>query len=242
MSRLSALMLTLFIGLTAPAFAQMTEVPGPGGIPIAPGLPVPGYTPGGIGPGGVEIAPGPAARGIPMYRIGPGEIPLAPRVDPRPRGNRAAVRVTPVTPGCRGSGCGTEFLPESLALTVNSRDAAPAQAPSPDTSIDSIHELFDALRACWEPPAREQAKEGQQMSVRFSYRRTGELVAPPFVTYTTPDTKTDTKRTYQGAIDSALKRCAPLHFSKGFGAAIAGRPISVRYVDDRSMQADTQRP
>jgi hypothetical protein len=237
MSRLSAAALTLLIGLTAPALAQMTEVPGPGGIPIAPGLPVPGYTPGGIGPGGVEIAPGPAARGIPMYRIGPGEIPLAPRVDPRPRGTRSAVRVTP---GCRGSACGAEFLPESLVLTINSRDAAPAQAPPPDTPIDSIHGLFDALRSCWEPPAPEQAKEGQQMSVRFSYRRTGELVAAPFVTYTTPNTKADTKRTYQSAIDTSLQRCAPMHFTKSFGAAIAGRPISVRYVDDRPMQAVTQ--
>src|SRR5258705_11244983 len=93
--------LRLFIALTAPPRPQRTEVPGPGGIPIAPGLPVPGYTPGGIGPRGVEIAPGPAARGIPMYRIGPGEIPLAPRVDPRPRGNTAAGLAGTHQPPCR---------------------------------------------------------------------------------------------------------------------------------------------
>jgi hypothetical protein len=79
MSRLLATAtLTIFIELDAFAFAQMTVTPGPGGIPIAPGSPVAGYTPGGIGLGGVEVAPGPAARDIPTDRIGPGGVPFPP--------------------------------------------------------------------------------------------------------------------------------------------------------------------
>ena len=234
MSRLFAAALTLFIGLQAPALAQMTETPGPGGIPIAPGLPVPGYTPGGIGPGGVEVAPGPAARGIPMYRIGPGDVPLAARPDPYPRRNRAAVRTVP---GCQGQSCAGDYFTNSLALTINSRDVEAGEAPPRDTPIDSISELFAALRACWQPPAAEQAKQGQQMTVRFSYGKTGELIGAPFVTYASEGTKPETRRTYKGAIDEALKRCAPLHFSKGFGTAVAGRPISVRFIDDRNLAA-----
>src|SRR5215211_2712312 len=46
----AAAIFTLFIASGAPALAQMTTTPGPGGVAIAPGLPVPGYTPGGIGP------------------------------------------------------------------------------------------------------------------------------------------------------------------------------------------------
>jgi hypothetical protein len=225
MSRLLAAVVTFLVALHASALAQMTEVPGPGGVLIAPGLPVPGYTPGGTGPGGTEIAPGPAARDVPMVRIGPGGIAMPPRPDPRPRRN-ANVTVT-TAPGVG------PILPESLTLTINSRDAEPLEAPPPDTSIDSIQELFAALRACWEPPAPEQAKAGLQMSVRFSYRRTGEIVTRPFVTYTTSGTEPATKRIYQGAIDATLKRCTPLHFTQSFGAAIAGRPISVRFVDDR---------
>jgi hypothetical protein len=81
--------LTILSLLNAPpAFAQMTSTPGPGGIPIAPGSPITGYTPGGIGPGGVEISPGPAARGIPMYRTGPGGVTLSPRPDPLPLDGR----------------------------------------------------------------------------------------------------------------------------------------------------------
>jgi len=78
------------------------------------------------------------------------------------------------------------------------------------------------------------------MSVRFSFKRTGEMVAPPFVTYTTPGTQAETKQVYRSAINDALARCAPLHFSKRFSVAIAGRPISIRYVDDRSISADAQ--
>jgi hypothetical protein len=238
MSRLLvAAILTFVIALNASALAQMTVTPGPGGIPIAPGLPVTGYTPGGIGPGGVEVAPGAAARGVPMHRIGPGGIPLAPRPDPFPDAGNATAKLQP--------GCGNDgpcILPQSLALTINSRDAGPGKAPSPDPPIDSIHDLFAALRTCWDPPAREQAQPDVQMSVRFSFRRTGQIVAPPFVTYTTPGTKTDTKQVYRRAINAALERCAPLPFSNSFGAAIAGRPISIRYIDDRVVNTGSQSP
>jgi hypothetical protein len=228
MSRRSAVTaLSIFLALGASALAQTTTVPGPGGIPLAPGSPVPGYTPGGIGPGGVEVAPGHAARGVPMYRIGPGGVVFPLRPDPSPDGNDSPGRLQP----------GPEILPQTLALTINSRDAGPGTTPSPDTPIDSIHDLFAVLRTCWEPPAREEAQEGVQMSVRFSFKRTGEIMAPPFVTYTTPGTRADTKQVYRRAITAALARCAPLPLSRSLSAAIAGRPISIRYVDDRSMSA-----
>jgi len=240
MSRLLTAALTFSAALTASALAQMPQTPGPGGGPIAPGLPVPGYTPGGIGPGGVEVAPGPAARDIPMYRIGPGGIVMPPRPDPHPGGIDPTARLDP---GCgRDNSCAPGTGPYSLSLTINSRDAGPGKAPAPDPPIDSIEELFSALRACWEPPAREQAREGVQMSVRFSFKRTGQLMGPPFVTYTTPGTEAATRKIYRGAINVALARCAPLQFSKAFSAAIAGQPLSIRYVDDRSMKADVQQP
>jgi hypothetical protein len=236
MSRLPVATLTVFAMLVAPALAQMPETPGPGGIPIAPGAPVPGYTPGGIGAGGVQIAPGPAARDVPMYRIGPGGVVMPPRPDPRPGRDSATARRDP------GCGQGGPCVTQSLAQTITSRDAGPGKAPSPDTAIDSIDDLFAALRACWGPPARGEARDGMQMSVRFSFKRTGEMVAPPFVTYTTPGTQAATRQVYRGAIDAALERCMPLRFSKAFGAAIVGKPISIRYVDDRSMSAEPQRP
>jgi hypothetical protein len=119
---IGAATLTIFIELAAFAFAQMTVTPGPGGIPIAPGSPVAGYTPGGIGLGGVEVAPGPAARDIPTDRIGPGGVPFPPRPDPYPVRDNSAARLQP---GCGNtSPCG---LPQTLMLTINSRDAGRAR-------------------------------------------------------------------------------------------------------------------
>ncbi|MGA8155502.1 MAG: hypothetical protein WB822_04640, partial [Rhodoplanes sp.] len=116
--------------------------------------------------------------------------------------------------------------------------AGAGKSPSPDAPINSLQELFAALRACWAPPAREQAREGMQMTVRFAFRRSGEIMAPPFVTYTKPGTKAEVKQIYRHAIDEALDRCGRLSFSDAFKSAIAGRPISVRYVDDRNFAAN----
>src|SRR5262245_12873825 len=142
------------IGLAAPALAQTTTVPGPGGIPLAPGSPVPGYTPGGIGPGGVEVAPGRAARNVLIYRLGPGNVPYSLGRDRYQDGDEEKTRLQPSE---------TETVPQNLILTITSRDAGPGKAPPPDTPIGSIPDLFSALRTCWEPPAPEQAREGLQM-------------------------------------------------------------------------------
>ena len=73
-----------------------------------------------------------------------------------------------------------------------------------------------------------------QMAVRFAFKRTGEIIGEPRVTYTTPGVDDDTRKHYRDAIDRALDRCTPMPFSAGMGGAIAGRPIAIRYVDNRT--------
>jgi hypothetical protein len=153
--------------------------------------------------------------------------------EPRDEGRDSVARSYP--PCGRGGPC----LPQNLSLTIDSRTASGGKSPpSDDAPINSLQELFAALRACWEPPARDLAQEGMQMTVRFAYRRSGEIMAPPLVTYTKPGAKAEIKQTYRHAIDEALDRCRRLAFSASFKSAIAGRPISVRYVDDRSLAAN----
>lgn len=121
-------------------------------------------------------------------------------VMPEPKPERNKDWIVRRYPGC------WPCLPQSLVLTIGSREDAPGKAPSPDASINSIRDLFAVLQACWEPPPRDQAQEGMQMTVRFSFRRTGEIIAPPLVTYTKPGTKADIKQVYRHAIDEALDR------------------------------------
>src|SRR4051812_9810598 len=96
-----------------------------------------------------------------------------------------------------------------------------AEHEHPEHKLNTILDLYGALRACWEPPAQEQSRPGMQMSVRFSFKRDGEIIGTPRVTYTTPDAKAAVRQTYHDAITQALNRCTPLPFSAGLGGAVA---------------------
>ena len=127
---------------------------------------------------------------------------------------------------------------ENLQLTVESvpsrSDAAKYQKP--DHDLDTISDLSATLRSCWSPPPAASAREGMQMSVRFSFKRSGEIIGTPRVTYATPDAKPAVREIYHDAITQALQRCTPMPFSAGLGGAVAGRPINIRYVDNRKPQ------
>src|SRR5262249_31373965 len=109
-----------------------------------------------------------------------------------------------------------------------------------EQSLDTIHDMFDALRRCWVAPAPALARAGMQMSVRLSFKRTGELMGPPRLTYVSPEALPEQRDTYRKVIDAALDRCTPMPFTKGLGGAIAGRPVAIRFVDDRTIKVEHQ--
>jgi hypothetical protein len=149
--------------------------------------------------------------------------------------------------------CLPYYLPpigEDLRLTIVStddnaagKDAGPAnsdQAGSDNEtanehSLDSIREMFAALRACWVPPPKDEARHGMEYTIRFAFKRDGEILAPPRVTYASHDAPADVRDIYRDAVNAALQRCTPLHFSDGMGGAVAGRPIAIRFVDNRAI-------
>jgi len=133
-------------------------------------------------------------------------------------------------------------LGENLQVTIDSGEWHKGDRVDADHKVDTIRDLFAALRACWLPPDRDDARADLQMSVRFAFKRTGELIGEPRVTYTTPGLEDDTRKSYRRAIDEALERCTPMPFTKGMGGAIAGRPIAIRYVDKRSRQEREHQP
>lgn len=126
----------------------------------------------------------------------------------------------------------------NLQVTVES---APKRAyEKPDHDLDTLRDLFAELRACWTPPAADAAREGMELSVRFAFRRDGTVIAPPRVTYTTPKTPENVRAAYRETVTAAFDHCAPLHFTAGLGGALAGRPIAVRYVDNRNLDTQSQ--
>jgi hypothetical protein len=127
---------------------------------------------------------------------------------------------------------------ENLQLTIQSKPAQDdaAKYQKPDHDLGTIGDLFAALRACWSPPPADAAREGMQVSVMFSFKKSGTPIAPPRVTYATPGAPADARDTYLKAINASLDGCTPLSFTKELGGAIAGRPIMIRYVDNRTLQ------
>ena len=144
---------------------------------------------------------------------------------------------------------------EDLRLTIVSTDDNPAdknagqntgtaksdqagsenETAAADHTLDSISAMFAALRACWVPPPKDEARHGMEYTIRFAFKRDGEIVAPPRVTYASHDAPADVRDVYRDAVNAALKRCTPLHFSDGMGGAVAGRPIAIRFVDNRTI-------
>jgi hypothetical protein len=133
---------------------------------------------------------------------------------------------------------------QNLQLTIESvppQDQA-ANYRKPDHDLDTIGDLFAALRSCWTPPPADIAREGMQMSVRFSFKRSGEIIATPRVTYATAGVPADIRAAYLKAVNASLTACVPLKFTGGLGGALAGRPIAIRYVDNRDLGRQAGKP
>ena len=79
--------------------------------------------------------------------------------------------------------------------------------------------MYAALRACWVPPPKDAARHGMEYTIRFAFKRDGAIVAPPFVTYASHDAPAKVRDTYRDAVNAALTRCTPLHFSDGMAEA-----------------------
>jgi hypothetical protein len=132
-------------------------------------------------------------------------------------------------------------LGQALRLTVQSRNEA-ADGRRPEGKLNTLNDVFAALRACWVPPPLAEARPGMEISVRLSFNRKGEVMGEPLFTFVTPGVSPEHRGAYQRAVAAALSRCAPLPFTDGLGGAIAGRPVSIRFIDQRNQRGAGARP
>jgi hypothetical protein len=133
---------------------------------------------------------------------------------------------------------------ENLQLTIQTVPAQDdaAKYQKPDHDLDTIGDLFAELRSCWTPPPADTAQQGMQMTVRFSFKRSGEIIAAPRLTFATAGVSADVRDTYLKAINASLDACVPLKFTGALGGALAGRPIAIRYVDNRDLGKQSGTP
>jgi hypothetical protein len=125
---------------------------------------------------------------------------------------------------------------QTLSLTILSRPGESAALEPGKDKLDAIRDVFAALRACWTPPALDEGRAGMEISVRLSFNRSGNIIGAPRFTYTTRDASAEQRDLYRRAVVDSLTRCTPLPLTQGLGGAIAGRPIAIRYIDDRAFR------
>jgi hypothetical protein len=114
--------------------------------------------------------------------------------------------------------------------------ATGAPAQQPHASLNTLNDLGAALRACWVPPPLDQSRPGMQITVQMSFKRSGDLFGQPRITFESAGASDDERLAYRVAVAQMLKRCSPLPFTDALGNAVAGRPFTMRLVDDRKLK------
>lgn len=113
--------------------------------------------------------------------------------------------------------------------------AVPAAASDARPLVATLRDLGPALTACWRAPA---GSTGSEITVAFSLDRSGALIGKPRITYSKLGGVAADKRDFVAAALSALSACLPLNVSPGLGGAIAGRPLTVRFVGPPGATAE----
>ena len=132
-----------------------------------------------------------------------------------------------------------ELAGAALVLVACATNAA---AQAPQGQINTLNELGAALRACWIPPSLDRSRAGMQLTVQMSFRRNGELFGKPKITFKSSGASDDERLAYRIAVADMLKRCASLPFTDALGNAVAGRPFTMRLVDDRKLKQAENAP
>ena len=114
--------------------------------------------------------------------------------------------------------------------------ASATLAQSPPPTVNTLNDLWAALRACWVPPPIDQSRPGMQITVLMSFKRNGELLGQPRITFESAGATDDDRLAYRTAVAEMLKRCSPLPFTEAFGNARAGQPVTIRFIDSRKLK------
>jgi hypothetical protein len=112
-----------------------------------------------------------------------------------------------------------------------SSPAVVAQTAASGPALDRLNQLGPYLAACVTRNIGGESFTGQrETTFRLSFRRDGTLFGDPLRTHSFPAAQIEDQARFLRLTDDAIRRCAPLPFSKELGEAIAGRPYHFRYI------------
>ncbi len=108
-----------------------------------------------------------------------------------------------------------------------------ASAQGPD--VDNLKEMFARLQKCWKSPLLPAGNPGMEITVMVSFKRDGAILGHPRITFESPNATDRERIIYRTAVMETLQRCTPLPFTDSMGAAIAGRPLRLKFDDRRNL-------
>ena len=127
-----------------------------------------------------------------------------------------------------------------LALGLATGLPALAQQPSsgaaPKGPLNTLKDISNAIKGCWKWPPGSEISRGMDLTIRLSFKRSGELFGAN-ITYQTRNVSSEERALYYGALLDMLNRCSPLPVSESLGHAIAGRAFYFRFHDMRGQRA-----
>jgi hypothetical protein len=143
-----------------------------------------------------------------------------------------------------GPGCQPEiYFPLNQVPVLKVEGHVGASEPlDRDHPVDRLYDLGPLLSRCLEMP--DEVRPGMRVTLKFAFKRNGELLAEPRFTYTTHEASEEEKKVYREAALDMLKRCTPLPITAALGNAIAGRPLVAPIVEtrgERKTDADDKR-
>lgn len=123
----------------------------------------------------------------------------------------------------------------ATAIASSPLAARPGRGVAPKGPLNTLVDVRDAIRGCWQWPPPSEVRQGMELTIRLSFKRNGEIFGAR-LTYETRNVSDDERRLYYGALLEALKLCSPLPVSESLGGAIAGRPFTFRFKDTRRQR------
>jgi hypothetical protein len=105
--------------------------------------------------------------------------------------------------------------------------ASAALAQSSPPPANTLQQLFAQLDHCLGAP---NGVAGSQITVVFSLKRDGAVLGKPRISFSRlPGTDAE-KSAFVEGVASAFDKCLPASITDALGGAIAGRPISMRFL------------
>ncbi len=126
------------------------------------------------------------------------------------------------------------ILAISLLATVSGACASGRPA-------NTLQEVFAKLKECWVPPSLPRSRPGMEITVLLSFKRSGEILGHPKITYESAEATEDERLKYRIAVMKTLESCTPMAFTEQLGGAIAGRTFRVRFDDRKRKQKPVER-